>query len=374
IVGLKGHRTTAKKWQTTKDFNGISCLVGNLTEPTDTSLWFLRLSCRQASSLFRPLSLSKNTPFIHFTSLDLCLSMALFAPLSSLFKEPLSTNPLIQLKSSSENFGEIEHTQFGILSSSKSSPGLILKASREGPGLTQGLRSDKLERIAETEKGNDVFDEMKHRFLTFKKHTYMENLDHYQNLSNCQAPKFMVVACADSRVCPSTILGFQPGEAFTVRNVANMVPPYESGPSETKAALEFSVNFLEVENILVIGHSCCGGIRALMTMRDEADSSFIRSWVFVAKSAKLSTEAAASNLNFDQQCRHCEKESINNSLLNLLTYPWISEKVIKGKLSIHGGYYDFINCTFEKWTLQYEGSNLKEENGRYAVKNQSFWC
>ncbi|GAV79692.1 Pro_CA domain-containing protein [Cephalotus follicularis] len=306
--------------------------------------------------------------------------MALFPPLSSLFKEPLSTIPLLQFKSSSifgckENFGEIERTQFRILSSSKSSPGLILKASREGQGLTQGLRSDKLERIAETEKGNDVFDEMKRRFLTFKKHTYMENFDHYKNLSNRQAPKFTVVACADSRVCPSTILGFQPGEAFTVRNVANMVPPYESEPSETKAALEFSVNFLEVENILVIGHSCCGGIRALMTMPDEADSSsFIRSWVFVGKKAKLSTKAAASNLNFDQQCRHCEKESINNSLLNMLTYPWISEKVIKGKLSIHGGYYDFINCTFEKWTLQYEGSNLKEENGKFAVKNQSFWC
>ncbi|THG03116.1 hypothetical protein TEA_001292 [Camellia sinensis var. sinensis] len=128
--------------------------------------------------------------------------------------------------------------------------------------------------------------------------------------------QFMVIACADSRVCPSYILGFQPGEAFVVRNVANLVPPFENGPSETNAALEFSVNSLEVENILVIGHSCCGGIRALMSVQD--------------------------------------KESINRSLVNLLTYPWIEERVTKGVLSIHGGYYDFVDCTLEKWTLDYQ--------------------
>ncbi|KAI3445782.1 hypothetical protein Pfo_002447 [Paulownia fortunei] len=189
--------------------------------------------------------------------------------------------------------------------------------------------------------------------------SFKSNLEHYQTLSEVQAPKFMVIACADSRVCPSSILGFQPGEAFVVRNVANLVPPHENGPSETNAALEFAVNSLEVENILVVGHSCCGGIKALMSLQDEVtSSSFIRSWVVVGRPAKLKTKAAASNLNFDQQCRHCEKESINRSLLNLLTYPWIEEQVIRGTLSIHGGYYDFIDCTFEKWTLDYRGSSL----------------
>ncbi|XP_071692549.1 beta carbonic anhydrase 5, chloroplastic-like isoform X2 [Rutidosis leptorrhynchoides] len=87
-------------------------------------------------------------------------------------------------------------------------------------------------------------------------------------------PKFLVISCADSRVCPSYIIGFQPGEAFVVRNIANLVPPFENGPCETNAALEFSVNTLEVENILVTGHSCCGGIRALMSMEDEEKSRF----------------------------------------------------------------------------------------------------
>lgn len=270
---------------------------------------------------------------------------------------------------------EIGQTQLGLIVPFKGSSALRLKASKDSPGLTEGLANNKQKScLAGTQNGSDLFNEMKHRFLSFKKHKFLRNLECFQNLAKVQTPKFMVIACADSRVCPSYILGFQPGEAFVVRNVANLVPPFENGPSETNAALEFSVNSLEVENILVIGHSCCGGIRALMSMQDEVNSSFIQSWVVVGKNARLSTKAAASNLNFDQQCRHCEKESINRSLVNLLTYPWIEERVTKGVLSIHGGYYDFVDCTFEKWTLDYQESRWRNRSGIYSLKNREFWC
>ncbi|XP_008454466.2 beta carbonic anhydrase 5, chloroplastic isoform X1 [Cucumis melo] len=240
-------------------------------------------------------------------------------------------------------------------------------------GLTQEVENNKVNVVIETEKRHDIFEEIKHRFLSFKRNTYMKNLEHFQRLSDAQSPNFLVISCADSRVCPSNVLGFQPGEAFLVRNIANLVIPFENGPSETQAALQFSVNTLEVENIFVIGHSCCGGIRALMSMQDEKPSCFITNWVINGKSAKIRTKAAASTLNFDQQCKRCEKESLNNSLLNLLTYPWIEEKVKKGNLSIHGGYYDFVDCTFEKWTLDYEASSFNEETRRLAVKNREFW-
>ncbi|KAL4363883.1 hypothetical protein GQ457_04G003540 [Hibiscus cannabinus] len=291
--------------------------------------------------------------------------MAALAP-TSLSKHPLSSgSPTIF--GSSVRSGEIQQTQIRFWTSFRSNTGVRLNASAEPPAVTRESRVG-------MEGGCDLFDRMKNRFLSFKSHKYMENSEHFQALSKSQAPKFMVIACADSRVCPSNVLGFEPGEAFTVRNVANMVPPYESGPSETNAALEFAVNSLEVENILIVGHSCCGGIRALMSMQDEANSSsFIRSWVVVGKKAKLSTKASASNLDFDQQCTHCEKESINNSLLNLITYPWIEEKVKKGLLSLHGGYYDFVDCTFEKWTLDYKGS-ITDGKNRAVVKDRSFWC
>ncbi|KAH0977090.1 hypothetical protein GBA52_026809 [Prunus armeniaca] len=315
--------------------------------------------------------------------------MAILAP-TSVSKDPLSLRGTSSNSSSSDlqrislnpprifgselKSGKIEQTQLRLLTASNNCSDLTAKASRKPLGLTEELKNNKLESVVETDDGSCLFEDMKRRFLSFKKHKYMENLEHYQNLAKGQAPKFMVISCADSRVCPSTILGFQPGEAFIVRNVANLVPSFESGPSETNAALEFSVNALEVENILVVGHSCCGGIRALMSMDDEVEkSSFIQNWVVVGRDARLWTKAAASKLSFDQQCKHCEKESINRSLLNLLTYPWIEEKVKNGILSVHGGYYDFVDCTFEKWTLDYKEDNLKEKHGRISVKNHLFW-
>ncbi|THG14346.1 hypothetical protein TEA_018900 [Camellia sinensis var. sinensis] len=127
------------------------------------------------------------------------------------------------------------------LSDGESNPILRLKASMEPPGLTEGLTNSKQESIIGTQNGSDLFNEMKHQFLSFKR----ENLECYENLAKSQAPKFMVIACGDSRVCLSYILGFQPREAFVVRNVANLVPPFENGPTETNAALEFAVNSLE---------------------------------------------------------------------------------------------------------------------------------
>ncbi|XP_076957121.1 beta carbonic anhydrase 5, chloroplastic-like isoform X2 [Bidens hawaiensis] len=268
----------------------------------------------------------------------------------------------------------IEQTRVGFLRTSKTNLALKLHASMDGPALVQETKETTPKLIKNSIDGNDSFSEIKNRFLSFKKHKYLENLECYQGLAEAQAPKFLVISCADSRVCPSYILGFEPGEAFVVRNVGNLVPPFENGPCETNAALEFSVTALEVENILVTGHSCCGGIRALMSMEDEENSSsFIKNWVVVGKAAKSTTKATASNLSFDQQCKHCEKESINNTLLNLLTYPWVEERVAKGVLSLHGGYYDFVNCTYEKWTLDYQKSNSKQETGEYAIKNREFW-
>ncbi|XP_020969917.1 beta carbonic anhydrase 5, chloroplastic isoform X1 [Arachis ipaensis] len=265
-----------------------------------------------------------------------------------------------------------EQPHLRILPALRRSQGFALKASMGSPGFTQQLNKSKLETLSKAEDRCDIFDILKNRFLSFKS-KYIENVEQFENLAKAQAPKFMVIACADSRVCPSNILGFQPGEAFVIRNVANLVPTFESGPSEVNAALEFAVNTLQVENILVIGHSCCGGIRALMSMEDDANGSFIHNWVIVGKNARKKTEAAASTLSFDDKCRHCEKESINHSLVNLLTYPWIEEKVANGKLYVHGGYYDFIKCSFEKWTLDYQGTKL-EEDGRIAAKHKVLWC
>ena len=238
-----------------------------------------------------------------------------------------------------------------------------VRLGQEIKGLDEG-------NMADIDSYQNLFGLMKQRFLSFKSQKYIKELEHFEALAEAQFPKFMVIACADSRVCPSNILGFQPGEVFMIRNIANLVPVMKNGPSECNAALQFAVTTLQVENILVIGHSSCAGIEALMNMQEDAESrNFIHKWVANGKLAKQRTKAATAHLSFDQQCKFCEKESINQSLLNLLSYPWIQDRVRKELLSLHGGYYNFSNCSFEKWTLDFKQCNV-EEGSSYVVKEQ----
>jgi carbonic anhydrase len=120
----------------------------------------------------------------------------------------------------------------------------------------------------------NAVERVKTGFIHFKREKYEKNPVLWDELSKGQSPKFMVFACSDSRVCPSHILDFQPGEAFVVRNVANMVPPYDQIKySGVGAAVEYAVLHLKVEEIVVIGHSCCGGIKGLMTFPFDGTTS-----------------------------------------------------------------------------------------------------
>lgn len=209
---------------------------------------------------------------------------------------------------------------------------------------------------AATEKPVDAIQRIRTGFSHFKKETYEMNPDLYGKLATGQSPKFMVFACSDSRVCPSHVLNFQPGEAFMVRNIANMVPPYDRTKySGAGAAIEYAVLYLKVENIMVIGHSCCGGIKGLMSIPDDGTTSsdFIEDWVKVCLPAKAKVKAACSELDFTEQCTALEKEAVNISLGNLLTYPFVREAVAKKALSLKGGHYDFVNGCFELWDLDF---------------------
>lgn len=193
-------------------------------------------------------------------------------------------------------------------------------------------------------------------FNRFKTEKYEKNPGLFKELATGQSPKFMVFACSDSRVCPSHILDFQPGEAFMVRNIASMVPPFDKTRySSVGAAIEYAVLHLKVENILVIGHSCCGGIKGLMSIADDATtaSDFIEDWVKICSAAKSKVKAEFSDLDFAEQCTKCEKEAVNVSLGNLLTYPYVKEAVLKKQLSVKGGYYNFVSGTFDMWFLDH---------------------
>ncbi|XP_023917146.1 carbonic anhydrase 2 [Quercus suber] len=214
---------------------------------------------------------------------------------------------------------------------------------------------------AELEKSGsnqfDPVDRIKTGFIHFKKEKFEKNPELYGELAKGQKPKFMVFACSDSRVCPSHILNFQPGEAFMIRNIANMVPPFDKTKySGVGAAIEYAVLHLKVEHIVVIGHSCCGGIKGLMSIPDDGTtaSDFIEHWVQICSPAKAKVKAEYNGLSFSEQCTNCEKEAVNVSLGNLLTYPFVRDGLVKKTLALKGAHYDFVKGTFDLWDLDFK--------------------
>lgn len=208
---------------------------------------------------------------------------------------------------------------------------------------------------SDTQPFNAV-ERLKDGFIYFKNEKYDKDPALYGELAKGQSPKFMVFACSDSRVCPSHVLDFQPGEAFVVRNVANMVPPYDQTKySGVGAAVEYAVLHLKVEYIVVIGHSSCGGIKGLMTFPYDGTSStdFIEDWVKIGLPAKAKVLSQNGSAPLGEQCGYCEKEAVNVSLGNLLSYPFVRDGLVKKTLGLKGGYYDFVKGSFELWGLEF---------------------
>jgi carbonic anhydrase len=152
--------------------------------------------------------------------------------------------------------------------------------------------------------------------------------------SSGQQPKMMVVSCCDSRVDPALILQCDPGDLFVVRNVANIIPPYEIDEAHhgTSAALEFGICFLNVQHLILLGHSQCGGIQTLLSNDKPHQDDFITSWVSLIKS----NDHDLKNADADDYA----KWALNQSLQNCLTFPWIQDKIDQKKLTIHLWFFD----------------------------------
>ncbi|HET8727836.1 MAG TPA: carbonic anhydrase [Alphaproteobacteria bacterium] len=178
-------------------------------------------------------------------------------------------------------------------------------------------------------------------FRRFRETYWRENQEALETLATRgQSPYAMVIGCSDSRADPQTIFDAALGEIFVVRNVANLVPPYTPDTEHhgTSAALEFAVRSLKVRHLIVMGHSRCGGINALLNGPPEGDD-FIAPWMQIAAPAR--ERALASAGGRAEEAQHlCEKEGIKISLDNLMTFPWVRQRVEEGALTLHGLYYD----------------------------------
>ncbi len=157
-----------------------------------------------------------------------------------------------------------------------------------------------------------------------------------------QRPEIMIVGCCDSRAAPETIFDAAPGEMFVHRNVANLIPPYEDagGHHGTSAAIEFGVTGLAVRQLVIMGHGRCGGVAAFLE-GTGAPADFIGPWIALMAPAKRWVAEDAREAVERQ--RQMEFASVRQSLVNLMTFPFIRERVADGRLTLHGAWFDIAS-------------------------------
>ena len=184
------------------------------------------------------------------------------------------------------------------------------------------------------------FNSLVEGYRRFRSDAYVRQKARFDELaSDGQAPPVMIISCCDSRVDPASIFDTVPGQVFALRNVANLVPPYEVGGGlhGVSAAIEFGVLGLEVRHIVVLGHAQCGGIKASLeggALGNHAQS-FVDGWVDIISEAR---DEILSRTVVDPQ-RELELEAIKVSLKNLRTFPFIAAREKNGELKLHGAFF-----------------------------------
>lgn len=194
-------------------------------------------------------------------------------------------------------------------------------------------------------------------YRKFKEEYFEEKSHIYEDLTRYgQQPNILFIACSDSRVDPAIVTRCQPGELFVVRNVANLVPPYETdhGYHGTSAALEFAVCTLEIKHIIVFGHTQCGGITSLFQkpLPLEDHKGFLSKWMQLARPAFNKVQKHHKNCSLEDKITICEQYSLINSLKNLKTFPWIKERIQKDQLCLHAWYFDLPTGTIKRYSSE----------------------
>ncbi len=193
-------------------------------------------------------------------------------------------------------------------------------------------------------------------YRCFRTDRYARERGRYRLLAEQgQAPEVMVIACCDSRVAPETVFNAAPGEMFVVRNVANLVPPCEPDDicRSTAAALEFALQGLKVRHVVVLGHGRCGGIRAALhpAAAPLSPGDFIGKWMNLLGPA-VEAIAGGRGLTDAERQTALERASIRQSVANLRTFPCVSILEDRGRLGLHGAWFDIAEG--ELWTMDPE--------------------
>lgn len=165
--------------------------------------------------------------------------------------------------------------------------------------------------------------------------------------------KILMVACCDSRVDPAIITNSKAGDLMVIRNMANLVPPYDADSAfqETQGAIEFAACYLNIEHIIVMGHSRCAGIRSLLTrLLDDSDAvQPLDKWTAVAEPAAKEVLQLMPNAGLDDQSCACSRSALKYSLENLKSYPWIAERARKQSVGLHAWYFNLADGDLQQY-------------------------
>jgi carbonic anhydrase len=189
------------------------------------------------------------------------------------------------------------------------------------------------------------FSDMIEGYHRFRATGWTQQRERWTELSEGQSPRVMVIACSDSRVDPAQIFDTSPGEIFVVRNVAALVPPFETTPGRhgVSAALEFAVQVLQVGEIVVMGHGKCGGCKAALShdLKDAppGEGGFIHHWIELLDDAREKVVAQYGERRDDVTERAMEQEGVKVSLANLRSFPCVRHKEKAGKLKLVGSFF-----------------------------------
>ncbi len=201
-------------------------------------------------------------------------------------------------------------------------------------------------------------------FADFRLGYFHEHLDLFEKLATeGQSPKILIVGCADARVDPGILTQTRPGDIFTVRNIGAMVPPAQIPPDHrqhgTSAAIEYAVRGLDVEHIVILGHALCGGIAALVDGDKSAfaDFDYLSTWTNVAQDVREFAVERLKGRSRDEIVRAVEQAAVVNSVRNLMSFPWIAERVGQGKLVLHAWWFNLTKgqlYAFNPRTLMFD--------------------
>lgn len=196
------------------------------------------------------------------------------------------------------------------------------------------------------------FDTLKHNFHNYHDRCVDGDHDRFEALKTRQDPATMMLSCCDSRTDPAMLLGARPGDIFVHRAIASLVPDFDSAASACiRAATWYAVDVLKVRDLVVLGHTGCGGINALV---DGPEKLPLADWIGLAN--PVLERLADPHVERAEKVRFCERATPVWSLANLARYPWVQKGMAESTLKIRAMLYDLATCTL----LEYD-----ERTGEY---------